>query len=169
MLSAGGQKPRRDTVSYGSVAMTARNSIGDRFDAATLARLARRTPRPLLRAASLPPLRSRVVAEIFRRMPSELMKTAAAPDSVIRWNITDGDGGEPVETWYLVFDGGTCRTTTRAPDGQPRTTLTVSALDLLRLASGQEQPMAMFQTGRIKISGDLFFAAQLQGMFRIPA
>ena len=28
--------------------------------------------------------------------------------------------------------------------------------------------MAMFQTGRIKISGDLFFAAQLQGMFRIP-
>ena len=29
--------------------------------------------------------------------------------------------------------------------------------------------MAMFQDGRIKISGDLFFAAQLQAMFEIPA
>ena len=148
---------------------SALSTIGGRFDAATLARLARRTPRPLLRAASLPPLRPLVVAEIFRRMPSELKKTAAAPDSVIRWRITDGSTGEPVETWYLVFDGGTCRTTTRAPDGEPRTTLSVSALDLLRLASGQEQPMALFQSGGIKISGDLFFAAQLQGMFRIPA
>lgn len=148
--------------------MTGLAAIGDRFDAATLARLARRTPRPLLRAASVPPLRERVVAEVFRRMPSELKKTAAAPDSVIRWRVT-GRHGEPVETWYLVFEGGKCRTTTRAPESEPRTTLTVSALDLLRLASGQEPPMAMFQSGRIKISGDLFFAAQLQGMFRIPA
>jgi putative sterol carrier protein len=148
--------------------MTALNAIGDRFDARTLARLARRTPQPLLRAASHPPLRPLVIAEIFRRMPSELKKTAAAPDSVIRWRIT-GEGSEPVETWYLVFEEGKCRTTTRAPEGEPRTTLTVSALDLLRLASGQEPPMAMFQSGRVKISGDLFFAAQLQGMFRIPA
>ena len=29
--------------------------------------------------------------------------------------------------------------------------------------------MAMFQDGRMKISGDLFFAAQLQAMFEIPA
>jgi hypothetical protein len=28
--------------------------------------------------------------------------------------------------------------------------------------------MATFQSGRIQISGDLFFAAQLQGMFEIP-
>ena len=32
-----------------------------------------------------------------------------------------------------------------------------------------QPPMTMFQSGRVKISGDLFFAAQLQGMFRIPA
>lgn len=169
MLSAVPRARGRDTVSYGSVAMTTRNAIGSRLDAATLARLARRTPQPLLRAASLPPLRPLVIAEIFRRMPSELKKTAAIPDAVIRWRITGDEGGDPVETWYLVFEDGTCKTTTRTPDGEPRTTLTVSALDLLRLASGQEPPMAMFQSGRVKISGDLFFAAQLQGMFRIPA
>jgi hypothetical protein len=160
----------RDSFSYGSVAMTAISAIGERFDAATLARLARRTPESLLRAATLPPVRSLIVAEVFRRMPSELKATAAAPDAVVRWQVTDDRGGE-VATWYLVFADETCRTTTRPPEGKgtARTTLTLSALDLLRLASGTELPMAMFQNGRIKISGDLFFAAQLQGMFRIPA
>ena len=110
-----------------------------------------------------------MVAEIFRRMPSQLKRSAAATDAVIRWQITGRDG-EVLETWFLVFEDGRCRTTTRPPDGgNPRTTLTVSALDFLRLAAGTEPPMAMFQSGRIKISGDLFFAAQLQGMFVIPA
>jgi predicted lipid carrier protein YhbT len=148
--------------------MPALAAIGSRFDAATLARLARRTPEPLLRAAVLPPTRGLVIAEIFRRMPSELKPTAAATDAVIRWRITDA-ADEPIRTWFLVFADGRCRTTTKAPDGEPRTTLTVSALDFLRLAAGTEPPMAMFQSGRIKIAGDLYFAAQLQGMFRIPA
>ena len=43
-----------------------------------------------------------------------------------------------------------------------------ATLDFLRLATGAELPMAMFQSGRIRISGDLFFAAQLQGMFELP-
>ena len=143
------------------------NSRRGGIDAQTLARLARRTPEPLLRAAVLSPTRRLVVAEIFRRMPSQLKRSAAATDAVIRWQITDRDG-EVLETWFLCFEDGRCRTT-RAPEDNPRTTLTVSALDFLRLAAGTEPPMAMFQSGRIKISGDLFFAAQLQGMFRIPA
>jgi putative sterol carrier protein len=146
--------------------MPALAAIGDRFDAATLARVARRTPDPLLRAATLPPLRPFVIGEIFRRMPSQLRGGAAPPDAVIRWDIGDADGAE---TWYLVFAGGRARTTTRPPEENPRTTLTATPLDFLRLAAGTEPPMAMFQGGRIRISGDLFFAAQLQSMFEIPA
>jgi putative sterol carrier protein len=146
--------------------MTAVSAIGERFDAATLARFARRTPESLLRAATLPPLRPLVIGEVFRRMPSQLKRTAAPPDAIIRWDIGDGNR---VETWYLVFADGRARTTTRAPEESPRTTLTASPIDFLRLASGSEPAMAMFQSGRIRISGDLFFAAQLQGMFRIPA
>ena len=73
-----------------------------------------------------------------------------------------------LETWFIVFEEGRCRTTTRPPELNPRTTLTTSAHDFLRLATGAALPMAMFQSGRIRISGDLFFAAQLQGMFEIP-
>jgi putative sterol carrier protein len=146
--------------------MPALATISERFDAATLARLARRTPQPLLRAATIPPLRTMVVAEVFRRMPSQLKTTAAPPDAVIRWDIGDEDSAE---TWYLVFEEGRARTTTRAPETNPRTVLSVSAIDFLRLAAGTEPPMALFQSGRIRISGDLFFAAQLQNLFAIPA
>lgn len=146
--------------------MTPLQDIGDRFDAATLARLARRTPDPLLRAATVPPLRTLVVAEVFRRIPSQVKPTAAPPDTVIRWDVGVEDRSE---SWFIVFDNGRCRTTTREPEQQPRTTLSCSALDFLRLAAGTDQPMAMFQSGRIRISGDLFFAAQLQSMFEIPS
>jgi SCP-2 sterol transfer family len=70
----------------------------------------------VLRAATIPPIRTLVIGEIFRRMPSQLKPSAAPPNT----------------------------------------------------ATGAELPMAMFQSGRIRISGDLFFAAQLQGMFEIP-
>lgn len=145
--------------------ITARARSG--LDAETLARLGRRVPEPMLRAALVPPARRVVVAEIFRRIPAQLKTSASAPDALIRWQITAR--GEIAETWFLILEEGRCRTTNEALDASPRTTLTLSALDLLRLATGAGNPMQMFQSGRIKISGDLFFAAQLQAMFTIPA
>ena len=135
--------------------------------AETLARAARRTPEPLLRASLAPPFRRSVIAGIFRQMPRQLKPSAAAVDATIRWDVTKG--GETFETWYLIFEGGACRTTRRPPEHNPRTTFTVDGLDFLHLAMGAENPMTMFQSGRIKITGDLFFAAQLQSAFAIPS
>ncbi len=135
--------------------------------AETLARAARRTPEPLLRASLAPPFRRSVIAGVFRQMPRQLKPSAAAADATIRWDLTSA--GETFETWYLIFEDGRCRTTRRAPEHNPRTTFTVEGLDFLRLAIGAENPMSMFQSGRIKITGDLFFAAQLQSAFAIPA
>lgn len=136
-------------------------------DAESLARLARRTPEPVLRAALMRPTRALVIAQIFRQMPAQLKDSASIQDATIRWDVTH-PGAEP-DTWYLVFAKGGCRTTRSiAAAAKPRTTLSVDAMDLLQLASGAANPMQMFQQGRIKISGDLFFAAQLQSMFRIP-
>lgn len=160
------REARLYTGSYSLVsAYDALVAIADRIDPATLARLARRTPEPVLRAATSGPWRSRVVGEVFRRMPSQIKPAAAPPDCVIRWRIGEG---KHVETWFCVFEGGRLKTTTKEPETAPRTTLEMSAPDFLRLATGKEMPMAMFQYGRVKISGDLFFAAQLQGMFKIP-
>lgn len=137
------------------------------LDPVVLARLARRTPERLLRVATRPPFRAFMVREIFRQMPTQLKPDGAVPDTVVEWRITD-DAGDVFATWFIVLAGGKCRTTTAAPADKPRTTLTSTANDLLALATGADPPMGMFQAGRIKISGDLFFAAQLQGMFTIP-
>lgn len=136
------------------------------IDPRTLARAARRTPAPLLRAAVSPPFRRAVITGIFRQMPRQLKSSAAKTDATVRWDITGSNGS--VDTWYAIFEDGRCRTTRTAPELNPRTTFIVDALDFIRLAAGMENPMAMFQNGRIKISGDLFFAAQVQSMFAIP-
>lgn len=141
------------------------SSLSDKLDSKALARLAQRTPEPVLRAMAAGPMRSVVVAEVFRRMPAQMKPAAAPPACVIRWKVGEG---ERVETWFCVFQEGRCRTTKQPPEGTARTTLEIGTLDFLRLATGAELPMAMFQDGRIRISGDLFFAAQLQGMFEIP-
>jgi len=136
------------------------------LDAATLARFARRTPLPVLRAAAMPPLGGLLVREIFRRMPSQMKPAAGAGDAVVRWNVESGANRS--EKWLLVIKGGRATTGRDIEAGAPRTTLTLPTLELLRLATGAAQPMAMFQQGRIKISGDLWFAAQLAAMFEIP-
>jgi predicted lipid carrier protein YhbT len=137
-------------------------------NAAQLAKLARRAPASLRRIATVPPFRALTVREIFRLMPTQLKPGPAVPDAVVEWRVTD-DAGRVLSTWFLVLANGKCRTTQIAPAEKPRTTLTSTATDLFALATGADPPMGMFQAGRIKISGDLFFAAQLQGMFTIPA
>ncbi|MCW3040785.1 MAG: sterol transfer family [Solirubrobacterales bacterium] len=45
----------------------------------------------------------------------------------------------------------------------------VEAADFLRLVTGNANPAMMFMRRRISVRGDLGFAAQLTGMFRIPS
>ena len=142
------------------------NRAGGAGSAERLARLARRAPESLLRAALSRPTRRPVVAQIFRRMPAQLKAGAALPDAIVRWELTSA--GDPFDTWFIVFEAGACRTTRAAPAAEPRTSLSLEGLDFLRLSIGAANPIQMFQAGRIKISGDLFFAAQVQGLFAIP-
>ena len=129
--------------------------------------LGRVTPEPVLRLVLSGPGRKLVVREIFRRMPSRVKPGAGGADAVVRWDVTGGSGGP--DTWYAVFGDGRCRTTREQPEARPRVTLSVDAADLIRLASGAANPMSLFQQGRVSISGDLFFAAQLSAMFVVPA
>ena len=142
------------------------------LSADALANLARRTPGPVLRAAANPPVRRFVIAEIFRQMPRQMKPAANAADAVARWEITAGDPARVIDTWYVRIEDGACRTSrklTGKPEPQPRVTFKLDALDLVKMASGAANPMQMFQSGRIKIAGDLFYAAQMQSMFRIPS
>lgn len=47
-------------------------------------------------------------------------------------------------------------------------TIMVSPVDFLKLASGNSSAPTMFLTGKIKVAGDLGFAAGLTKLFQIP-
>ena len=110
-------------------------------------------------------MRSLVVGEVFRRMPSQVKPAAAPPDCVIRWRIGEG---EKVETWFCIFEAGRLKTTTRDPETPPRTTLEFR----LQISSAWPRvPSCRWRCSRTAASrslGDLFFAAQLQGCSRSP-
>jgi putative sterol carrier protein len=55
------------------------------------------------------------------------------------------------------------------PEHEPRVTFTVGAVDFLKLVTGNANGPIMFTTGKLRISGDLPFAAQIAGIFKIPS
>ncbi|MGH3492061.1 MAG: SCP2 sterol-binding domain-containing protein [Sciscionella sp.] len=50
----------------------------------------------------------------------------------------------------------------------PRVTITLSPTDFLRLIAGTASAPMLFMTGKIKIKGDLAFAAGLMSLFDLP-
>jgi putative sterol carrier protein len=51
----------------------------------------------------------------------------------------------------------------------PRVTIRIGLVDFLRLVTGKANGVQLFMTGKLKVSGDLFFAQSYQGWFDRPA
>jgi len=51
----------------------------------------------------------------------------------------------------------------------PRVTLRIGLADFLRLLTGKANGMQLFMTGKLKVSGDLFFAQTYQAWFDRPS
>ncbi len=129
-----------------------------------------------------PQLREPVIDEVFRRM-SEHYKADKArnTEAVVRWRIGYGDrlpddhrdGGDADDAdgdflrYECLLTGGTC-TVSREPQREPRVTIMVGPVDFLKLAAGNSSAPTMFLTGKIKVAGDLGFAAGLTKLFQIP-
>jgi putative sterol carrier protein len=125
------------------------------------------TPDEQLEAGMKSEARPMVLDEIFKRM-GEFLKpeTAQGVDAVVHWKILDRpDGG--FDHYELVIKDGRA-TVTNEPRHEPRVTFQVGPVDFLKLVTGNANGPILFTTGKLKISGDLVFAAQIAGMFRIP-
>ena len=60
-----------------------------------------------------------------------------------------------------------CRVTDE-PSWSPRVTLTTDGVDFLKLVTGNVSGPKLFMTGRLKVEGDLMFAAGAAALFRLP-
>jgi putative sterol carrier protein len=144
-----------DTLDFGEIS------------AEEFARLVRNTGKRELAAAVAGPVRARVLDEVFGRMRDRFKPDAAGRlSAVVRWRIVDD--GEPDAVYTMVIGNGTCAVAKGADEREPRLTLTMAAVEFLRLASGNASGTTMFMTRRLKAGGDLSLAAVLTRYFDIP-
>jgi putative sterol carrier protein len=131
------------------------------------AQLVKSTPDRTLAEVMQSDQRSKILDEVFARMPSLFRADrAGATNAVIHWNITDRpDGG--TDTYELVVADRTC-TLSQSADRDPKLSLTLGPVDFLKVVSGSGNPVMMFMTGKLKAKGDLGLAANIANLFDIP-
>jgi putative sterol carrier protein len=136
-------------------------------DPAQFAQSVATTPDEALAEGMRSELRPQVLDEIFRRMEEHFDSSKAqGVDAVMHWKITDRPGGGE-DLYEAVIKQGTC-TVTKEPTGSPRVTFTIGPVEFLKLVTGNVDGPQLFMTGGLKIEGDLMFAAQAAGLFKIP-
>ena len=112
-------------------------------------------------------MRTLVLDGIFSQMETHFDGAKAGDtEAVIEWRITDRPGGGE-DRYQVVVTGGTCSV---EKDGEhaPRVTFRLGPVHFLKLVTGAAAGPMMFMTGKLKIDGDLMFAAGVQALFRIP-
>ncbi|MDP9643054.1 hypothetical protein J2S53_002999 [Actinopolyspora lacussalsi] len=126
-----------------------------------------------------PELAERILDELFRRMGEHYRSDKAkSTEAVVRWRINldgstsqgspDSDADETgVLRYECVLSGGTC-TVSKTPEHEPRATVMLGPVELLKLASSNASAPMLFMTGKLKVAGDVGFAAGLTKLFQIP-
>jgi putative sterol carrier protein len=111
--------------------------------------------------------RKRVLDEIFRRMAEHVNADAAKNvEAVVHFRITEHpEGGEDV--YEAVIQSGTLTVSDEGTQ-DPRVAFVIGPVDFLRLVSGNAAGPMLFMSGKLKIEGDMMFAAQLTSLFTIP-
>ncbi|MBN6035737.1 SCP2 sterol-binding domain-containing protein [Amycolatopsis sp. 195334CR] len=113
-------------------------------------------------------LRSVFLDEIFRRMSDHLIEEKVKNvEFVIGWRFHHGDADGPFDRYQTVVEDGVCVSSSdlgRTPDA----TVTVSAADFIRMATGVTAAAAMFVTGKVRVKGDYALAVRFSSYFDIP-
>jgi putative sterol carrier protein len=140
-----------------------------RMDAPTFARLISRASTDQVQAAlGRPELRTKILNEIFRRMSNHLRTDRAAHTrAVVHWRLTGGVGDGGYDRSETVIEDGTCVVHDRSTR-DARVTITLHPVDFLRLITNNASGPVLFLTGKLKIKGDLGFAAGLTSLFDLP-
>ena len=113
-------------------------------------------------------LRTVVLNEIFTRMGRHLnQERTAGLTAVVHWRLTGGYDHGGFDRFQTVITGGTC-TSGIVQDQDPRATVTLAPTDFLRVSTGISSAPLLFIRGRVKVKGDIPFAAGFANYFDIP-
>jgi putative sterol carrier protein len=104
--------------------------------------------------------------EIFRRMPEYLRPSRAVGfDAVIGWQITGSGTPETVDEYWIRIHDGRCTLL----DHQPPADISIRTdpTTLLRIVTGNEDPVLAVLKQRLSVRGDLALAARLSKLFAV--
>jgi putative sterol carrier protein len=138
-------------------------------DPAAFARAVAETPDEALAEGMAGENRPLILDEIFSRMERHFdAERAGDLEAIIDWKIHDRPGGG-YDHYRVTIAGGACRVE-KEPGGatEPRVTFKIKPVTFLRLVTGNAAGPQLFLTGKLKIDGDLMFAARVQTLFAIP-
>ncbi|HEY0001895.1 MAG TPA: SCP2 sterol-binding domain-containing protein [Actinoplanes sp.] len=131
------------------------------------AQLVKTTPDAQIAEVMAGESRTKILDEVFNRMPSLFRpEKAGTTTAVIHWIITGGADGAS-DTYETVIEDGAC-TVTNQPVREPKLAMTMDPVTFLKVVTGDGNPMMMFMTGKIKAKGDLGLAANVAKLFDIP-
>jgi hypothetical protein len=113
-------------------------------------------------------LRTVVLTEIFARMNQHLHpERAAGLSAVLHWRFTGGSENGGYDRFQTVIEGGRC-VSGIVQDRDPRATVTLTPTDFLRVSTGIASAPLLFIRGRVKVKGDIPFAAGFTNYFDLP-
>lgn len=113
-------------------------------------------------------LRQRILNEIFRRMSQHYRSEhAASVRAVVHWRLTGGAGDDGYDRYESVLADGAC-TVNGEHTQDPRATITIDPVDFVKLITSNASAPVLFMTGKLKVKGDLAFAAGLTSLFNLP-
>jgi predicted lipid carrier protein YhbT len=133
-----------------------------------MAELIGRVPTDDLRERLQGGMRDVILEQVFARFPDYLhLDRTQDMQASMKWTLTGRDDGD-ADRWLVHIDHGACHVE-RDTGERPRVTLRLDAADFLKLVTGNANPTLFFLRGKLKIKGDLSFAAQLPRLFRMPS
>ena len=114
------------------------------------------------------PMRGQILSEIFRRMAEHFRADAAREtDAVIHWAIGGREDGG-ADQYETVIANGACDAHEGFQHDDARVTFKIGGADFLRLVTGNAAGPMLFMSGKLKIEGDMMFAASAASLFTIP-
>jgi putative sterol carrier protein len=160
--SFGGFDPDRALEMLRKFAADAPAYVADGFG-----RVVQNAPPERLEQLMRSPARKPALDGIFWQMPKQVNADVAKEmTTTIRWRIT-GRPDDGVDVYQLEVDKGEVKTV-KGESGEPKLTVTMDAVEFLKLASGNLDPMQAYFKGQIELSGDIMVAAKLAQLFKLP-
>ena len=113
-------------------------------------------------------MRPLILDEIFNRMAEHFRPESARDvDAVIHWRIGGrSDGG--ADEYETVIRDDACEAHRGLAPEEPRVAFAIDGADFLKLVTGNAAGPMLFMSGKLKIEGDLMFAASAASLFTIP-